>query len=100
MDTSRLNASSEAISKAIMLLQGGHEGMELCAALQNAHDYMIALVGIQARNIAALTAQLNEHNEALRAANAHIEELQDEVAAAMDAMMPDRTILTGSELPF
>lgn len=48
----------------------------------------------------SLQEQLDELTKQLEAANKHIEELQEEVANAMDAMMPDRTIFQSPEMPF
>lgn len=86
-DASRVNASVDAMHTAIKLLPKlGDEGLKACAALQNGTEFLLALIKLQTR--------------ALAAANAHIEQLENEIAAAMDAMMPDNTIFKDIELPF
>lgn len=48
----------------------------------------------------SLQQEFDALKKELEAANEHIEELQQEVANAMDALMPDSTILKGNDLPF
>ncbi len=48
----------------------------------------------------SLQEEVDRLTKELEAANAHTEELQDEIAAAMDSMMPDRTIFQNPEMPF
>lgn len=72
-DASRVNASIEAISRAIQILPKlGQEGYDASASLQNASDFLVTLIRVQARNKLVLNEEIIRLRNLLEEANASI----------------------------
>lgn len=96
-DASRVNASRDAMHTAIKLLPKlGDEGLKACAALQNGTEFLLALIKLQTRALAAANAHIEQLQSELVSAEAHIDELENEVGAAMEAVMTEVVAIEGA----